>query len=327
MIKTPANFFFYNSFIYVIIIYIFFITSSIGVSGLLLSFAIGMIAAAFIEPLELVVALVIVAGIVLTVLSKQLFIQQILASKTEGFRTNNTSAPNNNSNNSPGMGTGRGISDLVVSLEEGTYRVPANRPRVKAVYSEIGFGYAPVNEGFQNSTPNEDDEEGEEAESTPAPKSEAANTTKLVDKDAADVAAAAATAVPDTTSTVPGGGVQPSAASGAATSTADGFTNSASLFQLGKLPSESALGPHVDIATTMNNALSALQPDQMAAMTAESNSLVETQKNLMNMLQTMRPVLQDGRQLLDTFSGIFGNLGLGAKPLPTPKGGFKLGSM
>ena len=70
--------------------------------------------------------------------------------------------------------------------------------------------------------------------------------------------------------------------------------------------------------------------EQMAAMTAESNSLVETQRNLMNMLQTMRPVLQDGRQLLDTFSGIFGNLGLGgstagAKPFPTPKGGFQLG--
>ena len=298
-----------------LIIYIFFITSSIGVSGLLLSFAIGMIAAAFIEPLELVVALVIVVGIVLTVASKQLFIQQILSAKTEGF--------------DPGMGTGKSISDRVVSLEEGTYRLPANRPRVKAVYSEIGFGYAPVQstEGFQD-VPQDDEEEGEEADSTPAPKSEAANTNKLVDKDAADVAAAAATAKPDTTSTVPGGGAQPSAASGAAAPAADGFTNSASLFQLGKLPSESALGPHVDIASTMNNALSALQPEQMAAMTAESNSLVETQRNLMNMLQTMRPVLQDGRQLLDTFSGIFGNLGLGggsAKPLPTPKGGFQLG--
>ena len=299
-----------------LIIYIFFITSSIGVSGLLLSFAIGMIAAAFIEPLELVVALVIVAGILLTVASKQLFIQQILSAKTEGFDSG-----------SPGMGTGKSISDRVVSLEEGTYRLPANRPRVKAVYSEIGFGYAPVQstEGFQD-VPQDDDEEGEEADSTPAPKSEAANTNKLVDKDAADVVAAAATAKPDTESTVPGGGIQPSAASSAAAPAADGFTNSASLFQLGKLPSESALGPHVDIASTMNNALSALQPEQMAAMTAESNSLVETQRNLMNMLQTMRPVLQDGRQLLDTFSGIFGNLGLGsAKPLPTPKGGFQLG--
>ena len=155
----------YTLAVFALIIYIFFITSSIGVSGLLLSFAIGMIAAAFIEPLELVVALVIVTGIIMTILSKQLFIQQILATKSEGFEA--------------GMGTGRGISDLVVSLEEGTYKVPANRPRVKAVYSEIGFGYAPVQstECFQ-STPNEDDEEGEEADSTPAPNSEAANSAR-----------------------------------------------------------------------------------------------------------------------------------------------------
>jgi len=305
----------YTLAILALIVYIFFITSSLGVSGVLLSFAIGMIAAAFIESLELVVAFVIVVGIALTVASKQLFIRQILAGKTEGFE--------------PGMGTGKGISNLVVSLEEGRYKLPANRPRVKAVYSEIGFGYAPVQstEGFQSAVPKEDDEEGEEADSTPAPKSEAANTNKLVDQDAADIKAAATMATPDTASTVPGGGAQASAASGAAASTADGFTNSASLFQLGKMPSESAHGPHVDIASTMNNALAALQPEQMAAMTAESNSLVETQRNLMNMLQTMRPVLQDGRQLLDTFSGIFGNLGLGgggAKPLPTPKGGFQL---
>jgi hypothetical protein len=35
---------------------------------------------------------------------------------------------------------------------------------------------------------------------------------------------------------------------------------------------------------------------------------METQRNLMNMLQSMKPVLNDGRQLLDTFSGIFGGL-------------------
>jgi hypothetical protein len=68
-------------------------------------------------------------------------------------------------------------------------------------------------------------------------------------------------------------------------------------------------GPFIDAASTMTKAMNALQPDQMAAMTAESQSLLETQKNLMGMLQSMRPVLQDGRQLLDTFSGIFGGLG------------------
>jgi hypothetical protein len=101
---------------------------------------------------------------------------------------------------------------------------------------------------------------------------------------------------------------QTSSASTAASS--DGFQGpSAGLFKLGELPSEMKKGPFIDAASTMTKAMNALQPDQMAAMTAESQSLLETQKNLMGMLQSMRPVLQDGRQLLDTFSGIFGGLG------------------
>ncbi len=80
------------------------------------------------------------------------------------------------------------------------------------------------------------------------------------------------------------------------------------LFQLGQMPSEQKSGPFVDIASTMNKAMSSLNQDQMKAMSEESKSLIETQKNLLTMLQSMKPVLNDGRQLLDTFSGIFGGL-------------------
>jgi hypothetical protein len=101
---------------------------------------------------------------------------------------------------------------------------------------------------------------------------------------------------------------QASAASKAGSS--DGFQEgSAGLFKLGELPSEMKKGPFVDVATTMTKAMGALNTDQMAAMTAESQSLMETQKNLMGMLKSMGPVLQDGRQLLDTFGSIFGGLG------------------
>jgi hypothetical protein len=92
---------------------------------------------------------------------------------------------------------------------------------------------------------------------------------------------------------------------------ADGFEGAQGLFKLGQMPSESKSGPFVDVAATMGNAINALQPEQMAAMTQESQKLMETQKSLMGMLQSMRPVLQDGRQLLDTFSGIFGGGGKG----------------
>jgi hypothetical protein len=101
---------------------------------------------------------------------------------------------------------------------------------------------------------------------------------------------------------------QPSAATKAGSN--ENFQEpSAGLFKLGELPSEMKKGPFVDVASTMSKAMGSLNTDQMAAMTAESQSLMETQKNLMGMLKSMGPVLQDGRQLLDTFNGIFGSLG------------------
>jgi hypothetical protein len=41
-------------------------------------------------------------------------------------------------------------------------------------------------------------------------------------------------------------------------------------------------------------------------MTADTKKLLETQKGLMSMLNEMRPVLKDGKELLETFSGMFG---------------------
>ena len=59
--------------------------------------------------------------------------------------------------------------------------------------------------------------------------------------------------------------------------------------------------------------MGALQPDQIKSMTSDTQALLQTQQNLMGMLQSMQPILKDGRKLLDTFSGIFGNdSGLGA---------------
>jgi hypothetical protein len=44
-------------------------------------------------------------------------------------------------------------------------------------------------------------------------------------------------------------------------------------------------------------------------MTTDTKQLLETQKSLMNMLTQMRPVLADGKELLQTFSGMFGSGG------------------
>ena len=81
------------------------------------------------------------------------------------------------------------------------------------------------------------------------------------------------------------------------------------LFKLGEMPSEEKDGPHVDVGSTLMKAMSALQPDQIKAMTTDTQALLQTQQNLMGMLQSMQPILKDGRKLLDTFSGIFGSDG------------------
>jgi hypothetical protein len=44
-------------------------------------------------------------------------------------------------------------------------------------------------------------------------------------------------------------------------------------------------------------------------ISTDTKKLLETQKGLMSMLNQMRPVLADGKELLQTFSGMFGSGG------------------
>jgi hypothetical protein len=82
-----------------------------------------------------------------------------------------------------------------------------------------------------------------------------------------------------------------------------------SLFKVGKMPSENTDGPKLDAGSTLMKAMESFKPEQMNAMTADTKSLLETQKALMGMLNQMRPVLADGKELLQTFSGMFGGAG------------------
>lgn len=95
-------------------------------------------------------------------------------------------------------------------------------------------------------------------------------------------------------------------------STTAGFTGGGGdgIFKLGELPSEAAGGPHLDASSTMLNAMQALKPDQIKALTEDTRQLLDTQKSLMGMLENMKPMLKDGAQLINTFGGMFG----GAKP-------------
>jgi hypothetical protein len=84
----------------------------------------------------------------------------------------------------------------------------------------------------------------------------------------------------------------------------------AEMFELGKKykgPSEEDDGEfHLDAGTTFLNAYKALKPDQVAAMTKDTQDLMQTQKQLMSTLQTLKPLISDGKEMMDMFQSYFG---------------------
>ena len=77
-------------------------------------------------------------------------------------------------------------------------------------------------------------------------------------------------------------------------------------FKLGEIPSQVKNGPHIDAGSTLISAIKSLNPDQINAMSKDTQQLIETQKSLMNMLGSMKPMLNDGKELMNTFQQMFG---------------------
>jgi hypothetical protein len=256
-----------------LISYFLYIIVRHGTVGFLFSSAIFLLIAAFVDHIEYITIGLLVIGLTLSI-----YIQQ-RDLKMEGFEDSDTPPA---------------TEEPVEQKETKTTKATKTTP-----------GVASQNDTSAMAT-TDDYEDG------PAPNvsSNAPAVTKpAIDQtEAAGQIQKALTQLTNASTTASKAAAQPSAASTAASN--ENFQEpSAGLFKLGELPSEMKKGPFVDVASTMSKAMNSLQPEQMAAMTAESQSLIETQKNLMNMLQSMRPVLQDGRQLLDTFGSIFGSLG------------------
>ena len=71
-----------------------------------------------------------------------------------------------------------------------------------------------------------------------------------------------------------------------------------------KLPNEQDdKGFHLDAGTTFLNAYKALKPDQIAAMTKDTQDLLATQKSLVGMLESFGPLMQD----MNKITGFFGS--------------------
>jgi hypothetical protein len=87
----------------------------------------------------------------------------------------------------------------------------------------------------------------------------------------------------------------------------------AEMFKLGKkykIPSESDDSEfHLDAGTTFMNAYKSLKPDQIASMTKDTQELMQTQKQLMSTLATLKPLITDGKEMMDMFTGYFGKDG------------------
>jgi hypothetical protein len=86
----------------------------------------------------------------------------------------------------------------------------------------------------------------------------------------------------------------------------------AEMFELGKkykMPvSESEDGEyHMDAGTTFMNAYKSLKPEQIAAMTKDTQELIDTQKQLMSTLHTLKPLISDGKQMMEMFQSYFGS--------------------
>ena len=96
----------------------------------------------------------------------------------------------------------------------------------------------------------------------------------------------------------------------------DGFEDQGGLFKLGKIPTDEKGGYHIDAGTSVLNALKSLKPDQISAMTQDTKQLIETQKTLMNMLQSFKPMLTEGKDMMDTFQQMF-----------SPSGGSAMGAL
>jgi hypothetical protein len=75
-----------------------------------------------------------------------------------------------------------------------------------------------------------------------------------------------------------------------------------------KIPSEGDDADfHLDAGSTFMNAYKSLKPDQLASMTKDTQDLMQTQKQLMSTLQTLKPLILDGKEMMNTFQSYFGS--------------------
>ena len=248
-----------------------------GLTGLLLAASVALIAASMLDSFEL-----ITVTTVLFVLFYTYFLKGMLR-RFEPFQNQQEEA--------------RDIVTLLAKMEKNYDQVqqsPAGPCRAPAGV------FNPSVEGFANVDGNPETE-GYSSASSPALKTSLKDEVKSAD-------IVESLTEKKKTEKTEKGEVKPSTASTAKKNTSSEEFQSATggLFKLGEMPSENKDGPHLDAGQTLVAAMKSLDPNTVSEMTSGTKQLLETQKNLMGMLKSMTPVLAEGRELLSTFSGMFG---------------------
>jgi hypothetical protein len=257
-----------------LLVYVLYGFFALPFSGFLLSLAVGLLSYGALETAELAVAFTILTGVVFSLISRAGAASALAKVATkEGFVTGNTDG-----------------SQKIAKRVERIYKANVGPHGVYASAFVEGFADASgTSVDGQLQAVMKDKPAEESAESKPA----------------------SATAPSTAGSGIPPPSPPPIAADvPKAETTAQGFRGSSDedkQFKLGVLPEETKDGYHIDTGTTVMNALNALKPDQIQAMSSDTQKLIETQKSLMSMLGTMKPMLQDGKQMMETFQQMFGN--------------------
>lgn len=262
-----------------LIVYVLYGFFALPFAGFLLSLAIGLIAYGGLESSELAVAAAILSGVVYSLISRAGAANALMAvAKKEGFTTGNTDG-----------------SEKIAKRVERIY---------KANVGPHGVYASAFVEGFADASGNDVDTQMEAVmKDKPAegsPESKPASAT---------APSTAGSGIPPPSPPAVAANVQKAETQGGAAPSSQGFRGAPDdgQFKLGVLPEETKGGYHIDTGTTVINALNALKPDQIQAMSADTQKLIDTQKSLMSMLSSMKPMLQDGKQMMDTFQEMFGN--------------------
>jgi hypothetical protein len=270
-----------------LIVYILYGFFALPFAGFLLSLAVGLLSYGFLESPEMSVAFVILTGVVFSLISRAGAASALMKVATkEGF------SPNSNGVVVNGNTDG---SEKIAKRVERIYKANVGPHGVYASAFVEGFADASQTVDSQLEAVLKDKPAEESAESKPA---------------SATAASTAGSGIPPPAPPAVANKVQKAETQGGVVGpTTQGFRGAPDdgQFKLGVLPEETKGGYHIDTGTTVMNALNALKPDQIQAMSADTQKLIETQKSLMSMLSSMKPMLQDGKQMMDTFQQMFGN--------------------